>query len=202
MKNIIKNSLDRSLTYEQYRALVTDLLKQGRSTGPEQSEALLNYSKLNNNRMKRLDKTFTVSENAKNQLKNLSGKYIWLVISEGWCGDAAQILPVINKIAAVSENIALRIVLRDENEALMNNFLTNGGKAIPILIMLYANTLEVLNTWGSRPSTATKMVMEEKEKHGILDDAFKERLQLWYNNDKGKTIENDLLKLLEVAQPV
>lgn len=200
MKNIIQKSLDRSLTYEEYRTLVTNLLKQGKSTGPEQSEALWHYSKLNNSRMKRLDRTFVVSEHARKQLEQLSGKYIWLVISEGWCGDAAQILPVINKIAETTEKIDLRIVLRDENEALMDKFLTNGGKAIPKLVMLEADTLEVLNTWGSRPSTATKMVEEEKEKHGKLDDAFKERLQLWYNHDKGKTTESDLLKLLEVAQ--
>ncbi|PID68534.1 MAG: thioredoxin family protein [Flavobacteriales bacterium] len=200
MKKIIQESLNKSFTYKEYRTLVTDLLKQGKSTAPEQSEALLHYSKLNNSRMKRVDKTFKVSEKAKSQLKNLAGNYIWLVISEGWCGDAAQILPVINKMADASENIDLRIVLRDENEELMNNFLTNGGKSIPKLILLNADTLEVIDTWGPRPSTATKMVEEQKRKYGVLDDAFKEKLQQWYNADKGMTLEKDLLQLLDVAQ--
>ena len=69
-----------------------------------------------------------------------------MVISEGWCGDAAQILPVINKMALVSNKIEFRIVLRDENPALMDAFLTNGGKAIPKVIMIDNESGEVINT--------------------------------------------------------
>ncbi len=200
MENIIKNSLEKAITYQQYRELVTNLLKEGKSTGPNQSDFILHYSKLNNSRMKRLDKTFMISETTHEALNDVTEKYIWLVLSEGWCGDAAQVLPIINKVAEASENIDLKIVLRDENEALMNQFLTNGGQSIPKLIMLNTDTLEVLGTFGPRPLEATKMVANQKEKFGILDDGFKEKLQNWYNEDKGKSTENDLLQLLNVGQ--
>lgn len=195
MENIIKSSLVNAISYVAYRDLVGGLLKEGKSTGPNQSKDLLHYSKLNNSRMKRLDKTFNLSDKTISCAQSLTKKYTFLVISEGWCGDAAQVLPVINKVAAISENIDLRIVLRDENEALMNLFLTNGGKSIPKLILLDADN-NVINSWGPRPSEATKMVAEQKEKFGVLDADFKERLQVWYNTDKGQNIERDLLQLL------
>ncbi|WP_117879712.1 thioredoxin family protein [Aureibaculum luteum] len=200
MKNSIKNSLEKAISYSTYRELVTRLLKEGKATGVNQSEDLLHYSKLNNSRMKRLDKTISISESTVEALNDVNEKFVWLVLSEGWCGDAAQVLPVINKVAEASENIELKIVLRDENEALMNQFLTNGGQAIPKLIMLNADTLEVLGTFGPRPAVATKMVADQKEKFGVLDTAFKEQLQNWYNTDKGKAIESDLLQLLSVGQ--
>ena len=137
MKNIIAKALFKSHTYAEYRKLVSDLLVNGQSTGSEQSESLTNYSKLNDARMNRLDKTIKLTDEVVSKLENLDHRYIWLVISEGWCGDAAQILPVINKMALASnKKIDLRIVLRDENEELMNQYLTNGGKAIPKVIVI------------------------------------------------------------------
>ena len=195
MDIIIKNSLEKAITYQEYRDLVTALLKEGKSTGPNQSEDLLHYSKLNNSRMKRLDKTFTLSDKTISCINCLTSNYTFLVISEGWCGDGAQVLPIINKVAEGSSTINLKIVLRDENEALMNLFLTNGSKSIPKLIVLDAEN-NVVDSWGPRPSVATKMVAEQKEKFGVLDADFKERLQVWYNTDKGKNIESDLLQLL------
>ena len=86
--------------------------------------------------MNRLDKTMKISEENSVKLKSLEREYIWLVISEGWCGDAAQLLPIVNKMAIESGKIELSIVLRDENDALMNLFLTNNSKSIPIVIIV------------------------------------------------------------------
>lgn len=195
MKDIITSSLGKSMSYAAYRNLVQKLIKEGKSTGPEQSEVLLNYSVLNDKRMNRLDKTLQLSEETIRTLKNISEPKTWLVLTESWCGDAAQTLPVINKIAEESNKINFKVVLRDENEELMNQFLTNGGKSIPKLIVLDKEN-NVLNSWGPRPSEATKMVNEYKEKHGVLDANFKQQLQVWYNKNKGKNTEKDLIQLL------
>jgi hypothetical protein len=172
------------------------LLQEGKSSGNEQSEALTHYSELNEVRMNRLDKTMKVSDENGQKLQNLKRNYIWLVISEGWCGDAAQILPVITKMAEQSEKIELRIVFRDENEALMNLFLTNGTKSIPKLIILDKNTLEVLADFGPRPKGATQLIADYKSVHGIVDENAKTQLQLWYLHDKGISIQNEILDLL------
>ena len=195
MKNIITNGLRKGISYEDYRKMVTDLLAQGKSTGPNQSASLLNYSMLNNQRMHRLDKTVRLSKETMASIKNVKKPMTWLVLTEGWCGDAAQTLPVIHKIASQSDQIDLKIVLRDENEALMNEFLTNGSKSIPKLIVLDENH-EVVNSWGPRPTEPTQMVAKYKRKHGQLDAEFKKQLQIWYNKDKGKNTQEDLIKLL------
>ncbi|NVK52252.1 MAG: thioredoxin family protein [Flavobacteriaceae bacterium] len=196
MNNIIKDSLAKSISYTAYRKKVSDLLAEGKSTGPVQSEDLLNYSTLNDARMNRLDKKVTLTETTINALKRASKQQTWLLITEGWCGDAAQITPVIHKMSEVSDTVDLKIVLRDENEALMNEFLTNGSKSIPKLVVLNEQE-EVISSWGPRPSVATKMVNDYKEQHGGLDADFKRDLQVWYNKDKGQSIQEDLIAFLE-----
>ncbi len=195
-KDIIENSLVNSMTYVRFKSLVFELLKKGKSTGNEQSDVLLNYSKLSEKRMKRLDKTLDISENSKQIISTINKELIFLVLMESWCGDGAQTLPVINKIATLSNKIAFKIVLRDANEALMNQFLTNGSKAIPKLLILEKQTLEVLKIWGPRPNKATRMVKEYKKKNGSLDANFKKNLQIWYNQDKGNATQKDIVTLL------
>ena len=194
--SLIINSIKKSIAYSTYRTLIKGLLVEGKSTGSEQSESLFNFSKLNDKRMDRLDKTLKISKETCDALNKLTDNFTLLVLAEGWCGDAAQILPVINKIAESSSKIDLKIVCRDENDALMSQFLTNGGKAIPKVIVIN-NKNEVLNSWGPRPSEATKMVNDYKATHGGLNDNFKKDLQIWYNKDKGNNTQKDLLNILE-----
>lgn len=196
MKSIIENSLSQSHSYVDYRNYINDILKEGKSTGKEQSEALTHYSELNEARMNRLEKTVKISTEIIQKLNQLNGDYIWLVISEGWCGDAAQILPVIYKMAELSEKIDLKIVFRDENEDLMNLFLTNGTKSIPKLIILDKNTLEVLSDFGPRPIGAKQLILDYKAKHGIVDETAKTNLQLWYLHDKGLSTQKEILDLM------
>lgn len=195
MKEIIESSLEKAISYKEYRNLVKELLTQGKSTGPNQSESLLNYSILNDKRMNRLDKTSKLTEETISSIKEIKNPQTWLVLTESWCGDAAQTLPVINKIAELNSNLELKIVLRDDNEALMDQFLTNGGRSIPKLIALNKDQ-EVINSWGPRPSTATKMVDDYKSEHGQLDADFKKDLQIWYNKDKGLNTQEDILSIL------
>ncbi|MFC4267977.1 thioredoxin family protein [Polaribacter marinivivus] len=195
MKDIIKKSLQKTYTYQAYKDLVKTLLLEGKSTGPNQSEDLTNYSLLNDKRMKRLDKTIKIFDDTKQFLKTIKSPQTWLVLTEGWCGDAAQNLPVIHKMTEVNSNINLQLVLRDENLELMDLFLTNGGRSIPKLIALDKD-LNILFTWGPRPQTATNMVLDYKTKHGSLDAQFKQDLQVWYNKDKGESIQNDFKELI------
>ncbi|MCQ4503980.1 thioredoxin family protein, partial [Vibrio parahaemolyticus] len=91
------------------------------------------------------DKTAKVADATKSTIENFDKKVTWLVISESWCGDAAHVMPILNKVAELNDAIDYKIVLRDDNEALMDQFLTNGGKSIPKLIMLDSETNTVLN---------------------------------------------------------
>jgi hypothetical protein len=194
MKKIIENSLKKSISYTDYKTMVATLLVDGKSTGTEQSEALTNYSALNNKRMERLDKTIKISKTTVQEFQKVLEPQTWLVLTESWCGDAAQNLPVLHKIANTTDKIDLKIILRDEHLELMDLFLTNGGRSIPKLIALDKDN-NVINSWGPRPTIATKMVADYKEKNGAIDSQFKQELQLWYNKDKGQNVQEDFIHL-------
>ena len=184
MLSIFQSALQNSLSYSEYRALVSKLIGERKSTGNEQSADLLHYSELNEVRMNRLEKTLKMDLEVLETLENSKSKQTWLVIAEGWCGDAAQILPIIKLMSEASENIDLKLVFRDENDALMNQFLTNGSKSIPKLLLL-DEAFHLINHWGPRPEGAKNLIIEYKAKHGIVDEAAKIALQKWYLDDKG-----------------
>lgn len=198
MKTSIAKALFNSHTYSNYRKIVSDLLKEGKSSGNEQSEALTHYSELNETRMNRLDKTIKIDPKIASQLKGLEKEYIWLVLAEGWCGDAAQLLPIMNKMALESDKIDFKVVFRDENEELMQHFLTNGARAIPKLIILEKDTTEVVGVWGPRPKAAAELIINYKKEHGVVDETAKTELQLWYLHDKGLTTQLEISQLLPV----
>lgn len=197
MKTIIKKALDNSFDYFQYRKVISELLLLGKVTGNEQSDSLLHYSNLNQTRMNRLDKTILISNENVDKLKLLSNEYIWLVLSEGWCGDAAQILPVLNKMSVITTKVELKIVFRDQNPDLMNLFLTNGTKSIPKLIIIDKHTLDVVAQWGPRPVGAIDLISNYKIKFGMVDETAKSKLQLWYLHDKGMSVQNEIISLMD-----
>lgn len=196
MKTIISKALINSFSYSEYRKTIIDLLTIGKSTGNEQSDDLVQFSILNETRMHRLDKTIVISEDVIKKLNSLKKNYIWLVLSEGWCGDAAQIMPILNKMALAAQSIELKIVFRDENPDLMNLFLTNGAKAIPKLIVLDKKTLNIEANWGPRPKGALELIANYKEKFGEIDANAKTELQLWYLHDKGFSTQNEVSELM------
>ena len=198
MKAAVAKALFNSHSYSEYRKLVSDLLLEGKSTGNEQSESLTNYSKLNEARMNRLEKTIKISETVAEKLQNLDNHYIWLVLSEGWCGDAAQILPILDKMAhASNKRIDLRIALRDENDDLMNQYLTNGGRAIPKVIVICKEAVIVRTDWGPRPKGASDLMAKHKREVGAIDEKIKTDLQLWYLADKGISVQEELVEIME-----
>ncbi len=193
---LIEESLLKAMSYNEYIALVKKLADEGKSTGPEQTEALTNYTQLNDRRMKRWDKTLKFSTEAQEQILSLDTKITWLVLTESWCGDASPSLPVMHKISELNPNISLKIILRDAHVDLMNRFLTNGGMSIPKLIAINDVTSEVIGDWGPRSKAATKLVEDYKAEHGKLTAEFKQDLQVWYNKDKGQSVLEDLLASL------
>ena len=196
MNPVITNSINKSISYAEYRSLISNYAQVGKTTGLISTPDYINYTKLNESRMHRLDKTIEVTQETKALLENLSKEYIWLVISETWCGDAAQVVPVINKMAEVASKIDLRIVLRDENEDLMNLFLTNGTKSIPKLIIIEKETGEVIGDFGPRPTQAKQLIIDYKAAHGVVDETAKIELQKWYLADKGVSIQNEINALI------
>jgi thiol-disulfide isomerase/thioredoxin len=196
IKKLIDEGLKKSMSYPQYRDFVTRLVAKESTSGALKTDELIYYTRLNDRRMRRWDKTIKISKAHEDQIKSFAKPSTWLVLTESWCGDAAHLIPVINKVAQLNPNIDLHIVLRDEHLMLMDAFLTHQARAIPKLIMIDNTTKEVRHAYGPRPSIATQMVDDYKTKHKKLTPEFKENLQVWYNKNKGQNTIEDLVNLL------
>ena len=184
----------------EYRTLVNDLLSRNKTTGENQSEDYIHYTKLSAFRMKRLDKTLKLSAEDVQFLKDVDKDLIFLTITEGWCGDAGQIIPVIEKMAEESNHITTRYILRDDNPELMNRFLTNGGRSIPIVIVIDKSSREYLSHWGPRPSYMQNWVMSrKKDPNASPYIEFVVEAQKWYNDDKGESILKEFGDALKSA---
>jgi hypothetical protein len=192
----MKQYVDRSMTFTEYVDLLDELFEKGLTTGSKQGEEMLAYAGLNRQRMKRIEKTAVLNTETIDTLKAVDQKMIWLIITEGWCGDAAQNIPVIEKIAAENINIETRYILRDENPELIDQFLTNGARSIPKLIALDAETFEVFGTWGARPFLAQDLYNEMKAQ-GLEKPLMMENLQRWYNADKNQSIQAEFVELVK-----
>lgn len=194
----LQTALEIGLTYQDYLELVNDLVANEKTSGPKQSPSLVGYTKLNASRMRRLNKKTTLSDVALAKISELKRPMTWLAITESWCGDAAQILPIINKLAETNPLIQLKHVLRDEHPELMDQFLTKGARSIPVVILIDDASQEVLGHWGPRPMELQDMVYARKEaaNPGPYDE-FQAGMQKWYTADKGQATTTEFLARLE-----
>ncbi len=197
MKNTIETALEKSISFDEYVALFDQLVKEGKTTGPNQSEGYISFTKLNWSRYKRALKQIELDQATLHVLAEIKEPLTLLIITEVWCGDASQVLPVIQLMDELSEKITSKLVLRDEHAALMNAFLTNGGKAIPKVIVLDENN-KVLTSWGPRPSELQKQVLAYKTENPTSTGMDVSGLvQKWYNEDRGKITQLELASLLQ-----
>ena len=183
-------------SYKDFTQLMDTLVTNGQTSGSGHPESYVFYTKLNLQRMQRWDKTVQPDDELVALLKNAQPQ-IWWMINEAWCGDAAQTLPAIAKVLVASGGpVELRIIMRDENLAIMDNYLTNGGRSIPKLIATDLDGHELFN-WGPRPAAAQKLMMDWKQNpSGKTFDEIEKELHLWYAKDKGQSVQDELRLLL------
>lgn len=185
----------KGMTWDVYLDLVRDLLSEDKTTGENQSPQLVEYTALNLQRMERIYKTVALSEALVAEVKRIIKPQTWLCISEAWCGDAAQNLPVFAKLASHNPLIQMRVVLRDENAELMDMYLTKEARAIPIVIAIEADT--ELWHWGPRPESIQQQVVEFKKNPQTSPEEFKVQLHTWYARNKAVDLQDEILKLLK-----
>lgn len=200
MLNYSKIFDNEGLTYSSYRELVNQLLEQGKTTGEDHSEEMLHYTKMNVQRMNRVDKTTVLTDSLLAAIANVKGKYRFLVITEGWCGDAAQIVPVIAKLTSIAPTqFDLKLVLRDQNLPLIDAHLTNGGRSIPVLLVLNEEGELALPKWGPRPANLQELLTQWKsESTDMMQIA--EQLHGWYAKDKTQSIQAELITILKALK--
>lgn len=189
--------INDSISYTEYLQLIDKLLAEGKTTGNNHSDAMIDYTRLNRQRMQRVAKSVTLTQETIQSVKQIEQAQTWLVLVEAWCGDVAINLPVIAMMAAQNPNINLRLILRDEHTGIMDQYLTNGARSIPKLICINAETLEVLGSWGPRPAQAQEMVMAHKANPAEPYSEFVKKLMLWYAQDKGQSIQKEFCTIVQ-----
>lgn len=196
MKNYseLKKLIKKELSYSEYMNITEDLINNTDTSKLNKEDLeIFDYTELNLQRSNRIEKTFVPSKELEELITNFNDKQTWMVITENWCGDSAQNLPYIAKLAELNENIDLVIVLRDSNPEIMDKYLTNGTKSIPILIVFDENGNELFK-WGPRPEKLKKEILEMKSK-GIVKPELYEKLHLWYGRNKGIELSKELTEL-------
>lgn len=192
----IDKRLHNALTFSEYvekmklDTEITDLSELSEKEKEDLAMVQLNYQ-----RVSRILRTYKIDEELLGLIKKISSPQIWMVISEAWCGDSAQNLPYIAKIAENNPLINLRIILRDSNLDIMDLYLTNGtSRSIPKFVAFDENGNELFQ-WGARPKEAQELVVRLKSE-GMEKEKFLEELHLWYGRDRGRTLENEFKIIL------
>ncbi|HWA59305.1 MAG TPA: thioredoxin family protein [Gemmatimonadales bacterium] len=122
-----------------------------------------------------------------------------LVIAEDWCGDASNTVPVLNRWVESVSGMSLRIIRRDEHPEVMNRYLTNGARSIPIVIVLDEDFQE-LGHWGPRPAELQAWVMANRAT--MPKDARYKETRRWYARDHGESTIREVSAVLGVRERV
>jgi hypothetical protein len=189
LSDLQKERVLAGLSYDDYSDYINskvEILKQD-----ESKKSKYELLRLNQVRSRRIDKTYLPDENTRELVGGINRTQTWMVLTEPMCGDSAQNLPIIQKIAAINPLINIKYLLRDRNPDIMDLYLTNGARSIPILIAYDEEWNEVFR-WGSRPAAAARLVKELRS----AGEEYQEKLHAWYALNKGKDIINEICELL------
>ncbi|MEM6633027.1 MAG: thioredoxin family protein [Bacteroidota bacterium] len=190
----VQSTFEKGMSYASYMQFIGQLVEEKRTTGPKQTEKMAEYTRLNYHRMKRLEKTMKLIPEARIYFQSITYPMNWLVITEAWCGDAAQLIPIFQKIAELNPQIDLRFTWRDENPELMDLYLTHGSRSIPKLVAFEPGQATERAIWGPRPKEAHDLVLAYKENPSKPYEELQQKLQIWYNKDKGIRSQQELIE--------
>lgn len=188
--NVLLKAKSEALSYTEFYNLIGELVADNNTTGPVKSAERIEATKLNLQRLNRLNKTTQLLPEWSTLTPGSTANLEWVVITETWCGDGAQIVPVMHKIA-MHLGISFKIILRDAHPELIDRYLFRGTRSIPRLICFNKETGEELGNWGPRPLEAQQLV-DTAIKNGILHDDWVKSLQTWYNQNKTVSLQNEL----------
>jgi Thioredoxin len=81
--------------------------------------------------------------------------------------------------------------MRDTNPEVMDQYLTNGSRSIPIVIALDESFREV-GHWGPRPTELQAWVMANRDT--VPKSELYPQMRKWYARDRGETTLKEVLE--------
>ena len=185
----------KGITYPAYMDLMTRQAEADTAEmTPEETEKV-EFTKLNLHRSQRIARTWKPSEALAEKLLRIESDQLWMVLTEPWCGDSAQCLPVIATLTRMNQDLDLRLILRDENLPIMDEFLTDGKRSIPRLVV-FDSSGRMLGQWGPRPAEA-QVVFDKAKAAGMEKPQILEKLHLWYGRDRGRALDREFTEFLD-----
>ena len=181
------------MTWQEYVQYFEQILSGTTPKPPYNEEEYFHYTKMNWSRSNRWLKNSPLTAETIQAIKKINERQHWVLITEPWCGDAAHIVPVIYQMAVLNPNIDLEIQLRDSGSEI-DKYLTKGSKSIPILIVRNTEGKDLF-VWGPRPVGAN-IVFDELKKNEADFETIKLALQNFYNKDKAKETQQEIVALL------
>lgn len=186
------------MNFTAYSTLFDRILSGEHTQSPYDDPSYMDYTKLNASRQSRWTKKGELLPEAIDAIRQITSPQHWIIITEPWCGDAAHNVPFLIKLAELNPLISVDIQLRDQEPFLINDYLTNGGKSIPKLIVRDTAGTDLF-TWGPRPEPAQELMLKMKQE-ALSAEEQKIRLQNWYNEDKGALLQKEIAALLNTER--
>lgn len=183
------------MDFQQYQNLFQEILSDPNPAAPYDNIDYLDYAKLNWTRQQRWLKTGVLDPSLSKAIADIDKAQEWIVITEPWCGDASHTVPFIHMLTELNSLITASYQLRDTEPFLIDQYLTNGGKAIPKLIIRDEAGADLVN-WGPRPA-ACQVIYSKLTAEKADFETIKTELQKWYNQDKGVSFQRELLDALK-----
>lgn len=182
------------LTWDEYLIAMDQAAAMDPDGLDEEDAEKLEFSKLNLHRTARIGRTWKPSDELAGLLARLERPQTWMVLTETWCGDSAQCLPMIAIMAEAAPEVTLRLMIRDDNLDVMDRYLTDGKRAIPLLVA-YDDDGNKRFRWGARPAEA-QAVITQALAEGLEKPDRLERLHLFYGRNRGRALDAEFVELL------
>lgn len=188
------NITEGTLSFEQYLQLTEDILAEKiPRAGIYLNDNTFRYTRSNLERMQKVLQNIQVTQKLYNALSELREEWVWVVLSEPWCGDASWGTPALYIIATCTEHIDFKILLRDSHPDIMKDYQTNGTDSIPKLVCVRKTDGAVLGTWGPRPVVLQHIINDFKKQPDFDYKESVRKLHAWYEADMALTIQEELL---------
>lgn len=190
LNDLVNLAHEKGLSFDEFYARA-----EARMNANDPEDRYASGRPLNHSRMARHLKTYEPGEAIIKAITEVAEQQTWVIITEDWCGDSAQTLPIVARIAGLNPKINLRILDRDTYPEAIESYLTNGARSIPIVIATQvdeAGNSEELWTWGPRPDAAKPLVTSWKNEHETSTDWYP-LLHTWYAHNAQSHVESDML---------
>jgi hypothetical protein len=196
-RTLLRRMVERAAPAEDSCSMTETMTMRERYLGAPEFEDMLASAEKNADLWAAVWRRAAVPEEYLRRVAAVGGAWHLLVLSEDWCGDAVNTVPVVAKLAVLAPTLDLRVLARDENLDLMDAHLTGSSRSIPVVILLDGEFRE-RGWWGPRPAALQEWVLGPAGQ-ALEKEARYREMRVWYARDAGRSTLEAVVRLIEDA---